>query len=316
MKELDFLKIINESLSDSSYLGDDCAFLDDFGLFVTHDTLVEDVHFSMYTTSSYLLGRKSISVNLSDLAAALAVPLYVTVSLSVPKTVSDSFVKDLYKGINDVCREYNVKVIGGDLTGSDKIVISVCAIGKKSSSYMSSRRFARNNDYILVTGEFGSSGAGLYALSNFLQADQKLINSHLNPVPKIKEMNALSKIIKSDIASMDTSDGLIDALYKISLASKHSVKIDINKVPVNSELIEFCCQNNLDFKKFVKWGAEDYEQIICVPEDIYLALDKNIFTCIGRVMNKDLNPCVIIQDENFSETVNYQSFSQNSYSHF
>ena len=135
MKELDFLKIINNTLDDNSYLGDDCAYLEDLGIYVTHDTLVEDIHFSMYTTDAYKLGRKAVSVNISDLATALADPKYITVSISTPKLTNNSFIEELYKGINDICNEYGVKVIGGDITGSEKIVISVSAIGKKTTQH-------------------------------------------------------------------------------------------------------------------------------------------------------------------------------------
>ena len=107
MNELRFLEIINKTLDSSSFLGNDCAYLDDFDIFVTQDTLVEDVHFSLYTINPYLLGRKSVSVNLSDLAAALSIPKYILVSLSLPKNTKDYFVSELYRGINDVCQESN-----------------------------------------------------------------------------------------------------------------------------------------------------------------------------------------------------------------
>ena len=97
MNELRFLEIINKTLDSSSFLGDDCAYLDDFDIFVTQDTLVEDVHFSLYTISPYLLGRKAVSVNLSDLAAALSIPKFILVSLSLPKNTKDSFVSELYR---------------------------------------------------------------------------------------------------------------------------------------------------------------------------------------------------------------------------
>ena len=89
MKELDFLEIISKTLSVNSYLGDDCAFLDDLDIFVTH----ENVHFSLHTISPYLLGRKSVAVNLSDLAAALCIPKYISVSLSLPSDIENSFVE-------------------------------------------------------------------------------------------------------------------------------------------------------------------------------------------------------------------------------
>lgn len=316
MKELNFIEIIKNTLDISSFLGDDCAFLEDLDIFVTQDTLVEDVHFSLYTISPYFLGRKAVSVNLSDLAAAISLPKYISVSLSMPKTIKDSFVSELYRGINDVCKEYNVKVIGGDITGSDKIVISICAIGKKISLFNSSRSFAKKDDYILVTGEFGSSSAGLYGLTNFLYTEQNLINAHLNPIPRVNEGLKLSSIIDSNITVMDCSDGLVDALYKVSLASKHSLKIDINEVPVSNELIEFSTRNNLDYKNFVKWGGEDYELLICVPEETYSKLDLSMFKCIGKVQNKDNNPCVSIKDDKNIEKITKEIFESNSFNHF
>lgn len=316
MKELDFLEIINKKLSSAEYLGDDCAFLEDLDIFVTHDTLVENVHFSMYTISPYMLGRKSAAVNLSDLAAALCEPKYITVSLSMPSVVKKSFVEELYRGINDICNEYDVKVIGGDLTSSEKIVVSICAIGKKTSFFLSSRKFAKHADYIVVTGFHGSSSAGLYALSDFLYADSTLINAHLNPVPALKESKLLAKLTDSDIAVMDTSDGLVDALYKIAVSSRHSIEIDINKVPVQQELIDFCRQNELDYKNFVKWGGEDYQLVACVPKEVYLKLDKTLFTSIGKVMNLDTSPCVFIKDNKNTEKITEDVLSQNVFNHF
>lgn len=316
MKELNFIEIIKQKLDDSSYLGDDCAFLDDLDIFVTQDSLVENVHFSLNTITPYLLGRKSVSVNLSDLSAALALPKYITVSLSLPKNTKNSFVDELYKGINDVCREYNVKVIGGDITGSKEVVISICAIGKKISNYITSRSFAKQNDCIVVTGSFGASAAGFHSLANFLFAENTLLNAHLNPTPRLKEAEIIRNIISKNIAMMDCSDGLIDALYKTAQNSKHSLCIDINKVPVLNEVKSYCKRNSLDYKKFAMWGAEDYELLFCIDEKSYDKLDKDNFTLIGKVLNKSVSPAVIVKDENKTENITKDIFEYNSFNHF
>ena len=312
MKELDFIKIISSQLSFSNYLGDDCAYLDDLDIYVTQDTLVEDVHFSMFTTTPYLLGRKAVNINLSDLAAALAIPKYITVSVSLPKNTSDNFVKELYRGINEVCDEHRVKVIGGDITGSDKIIISICAIGKKNSLHSSSRRYAKKGDYIVVTGSFGSSSLGLYALQNFLYVEDSIKNAHLNPVSRVIEAEKIANIIESNVAVMDSSDGLIDALYKIALSSKHSLEIEFDKVPVMQEVKDFASRNNINYKDFVLWGGEDFELVACLPEETYLKLDKNIFHCIGRVQNKDNMPCVKVDSDRITEEI----FKNKSFNHF
>ena len=121
MKELEYFDIINKTLSDVSLLGDDCAYLKDFDLCITQDSLVENVHFSLKTTDAYTLGQKAVNVNLSDLAAAGAVPLFVTISLSLPKNKDIDFVKDFYKGVEKSVSKYGVTVAGGDLTDADKV---------------------------------------------------------------------------------------------------------------------------------------------------------------------------------------------------
>ena len=50
MKENEIINVINETLSDNTFLGDDCADLKEVGMFITQDNLIEDVHFSLKTT--------------------------------------------------------------------------------------------------------------------------------------------------------------------------------------------------------------------------------------------------------------------------
>ncbi len=316
MRELDILNIIGNTLDDSSYLGDDCAYLNDLGLYVTHDTLVEDIHFSLYTTDFYNLGRKAVSVNLSDLAAALSQPLYITVSLSVPKKINYASINELYRGINDVCNEHNVKVIGGDVTGSEKVMISVCAIGKKISDFNISRSYARKDYSIIIAGESGSSSAGLYALMNFLYCNESLKNAHINPKAFVKEALQAAKNINTDVAAMDTSDGLMDALYKIAVASKHSIHLDFSKIPINPEVIKFSEHNNLDYKDFVFWGGEDYSLVIILPDEALASLNSNSFITIGRVLNKDNNPAVFVDYGSHTEKITADVFEKKSFNHF
>ena len=76
------------------------------------------------------------------------------------------------------------------------------------------------DDLIVVTGSFGASSAGLYSMQNFLLCDEKLKEKHLNPTARIEEAFDLRKLINSDVAIMDASDGLADALFKIANSSK------------------------------------------------------------------------------------------------
>lgn len=316
MKELEFINIIKNTLSYSNFLGDDCAFLEDLGIFTTHDSLVEDIHFSLKTTSPYLLGRKSIAVNLSDLAASLSEPKYVSVSLSLPPNINENFVKEFYSGINDICNEYNIKVVGGDITGSEKIFISVCAIGKKISNYISSRSFAKKGDFVLTTGTYGASACGLFCLQNKIKSSNSITNAHINPVPRIKEALSITKVINKNIAAMDTSDGLMDAIFKISQDSKCKIEIDFNSIPVQKEVIETAQNNGIDYTDWVLWGGEDYELISCVSEENYKKLNPDTFKIIGRVTERTTNGEVELKINHDKITITKEIFENKSFKHF
>ena len=81
MKENNLIEIIKNTLN-SKYINDDCAYLEDLGIVVTQDSLVEEVHFSLNYTNAFQLGYKSVAVNLSDVYASGAKAKYLTCSLS------------------------------------------------------------------------------------------------------------------------------------------------------------------------------------------------------------------------------------------
>jgi len=174
MKEDFFIEIIKETLPESSrFIGDDTAYIPEKDLILTQDTLIEDVHFRKSTISPYYLGRKSIAVNLSDIAASGGVPTYVLISLSMPENIEESFIKEFYKGVHEICKEYGVLVVGGDLTKSFQITVSVCAVGFGNGLIPASRKNAKAGDYVVVTGNFGSSRAGLEILENYINVNLK-----------------------------------------------------------------------------------------------------------------------------------------------
>ncbi|MBR5555153.1 thiamine-phosphate kinase [bacterium] len=270
MKEKEFINIIKNTLN-SDYIGDDCACLRDLGIVVTQDSLVEGVHFSLDFTTPYKLGWKSAMVNISDVCASGAEPKYLTVALSLPKNIGEDFVEEFYQGLKDACGE--VQVVGGDITGSDKIFISVTAIGKTEGRKISSRKNANIGQKIIVSGGHGASGAGLKLLLGGKNEPSGLINSHLMPVAQRDFSLIVSTRQKNDYAMMDTSDGLADALSQIAESSCVNLEVDFSKIPYNKELESFD-----DLEDLVLLGGEDYQLVATVDEEV--AKD---FIIIGEV---------------------------------
>ncbi len=286
MKEKEFINIIKNTLK-SEYIGDDCAYLKDLGITISQDTLAEDVHFLSKHITAYQLGYKSAMVNLSDIAASGAEPKYMTVALSLPKTIENDFIKDFYLGLKDACK--NVEIVGGDITASEKIFISICVIGITKNRKISSRSHAKIGYKIIVSGAHGSSAAGLKEILNN-DKNGLFVISHLQPQAQIEFSKNIATQIKEDYAMMDTSDGLMDALLQISQSSNVCLEIDFDKIPYDKKLEKYS-----DYKDLILYGGEDYHLVACVPKDFEVP---NSYT-IGEV-TKGLG--VKINDELITDT--------------
>lgn len=259
MKEQTFINIIKNQTGDE-YIGDDCAYLKDLGIVVTQDSLVEDVHFKLTWCTPYQLGYKAVTVNISDVLASGAEPKYITIALSLPASIDENFVEEFYKGAKSALR--GAKIIGGDITGSDKVFISITAIGTTKGRKISSRKNAKIGDVVITKGEFGKSALGLKELKNGGK-NLELIRAHLEP--QLEELFAkeIATQIDCEYAMMDTSDGLADALFQIAQSSK---------VSIDSKIVEGI------------FGAEDYKLVATVPRKFLKRLTE--YEIIGEVIER------------------------------
>lgn len=260
MKEKEFITIIKNTLN-SPYIGDDCAYLKDLGIVVTQDSLVEDIHFSTKFISAFDLGFKAVMVNVSDVAASGAEPKYLTVSLSLPSNVKEDFVEEFYNGCKKACGN-DVQIVGGDITGSEKIYISISAIGKTLGRNISSRKNAKIGQKVIVSGIHGSSSAGLKLLLEGKNSPEKFIKSHINPVAQVEFGKKISTTVKEPYAMMDTSDGLMDGLSTITNESGVLLDIDFDKIPYDKDIEQF-----ENWQDLVLFGGEDYQILATVPQN-------------------------------------------------
>lgn len=294
MKELEFINTISKIIK-NNYIGDDCAHLEDLGITISQDSFAEDIHFKTDWSTPYQIGYKCATASISDIYASGAKPKYVTIGLSLPTEIDNSFVESFYKGATDALEE--VQIVGGDITGSsDKIFVSITVIGDTNGRRISSRKNAKVGHKIITNGEHGASFCGLSLLKNGI-TDNKLTDAHLTPKIDGRLSEELSLNAKSDYAMMDSSDGLADALIKIAEASKVSMTIDFSKIPINDSTREFCTD---DIITPVLFGGEDFKIIATVDEELLNSLDKNLYTVIGEV----------IESKNKTEYPVFVDFSQ------
>lgn len=299
MNEQNLLNNIKKIIG-NEYIGDDCAYLSDLGIVISQDSLVEDIHFKQKWYTPFQLGYKSAVVNISDILAAGAIPKYLSVALSLPKNIDDNFVTEFYKGISFA--NNSVKVIGGDITGStNKIYISITAIGIDKNRNISSRKNAKSGYVIITTGKHGTSAAGLNELIN--NGDNlDYINYHLMPDLEYDFSKTISENVNEPYAMMDTSDGIADALFKIAELSGVKIVVDFNKINHYTDIS----------KDNVLFGGEDYKLIAAIP-DKYLKLLNNV-SVIGYVTDFDGVRLDISGEKysNYNELKVYNHFGDNN----
>ncbi|MBQ4646156.1 MAG: thiamine-phosphate kinase [Candidatus Gastranaerophilales bacterium] len=269
-KEFKFLNIISKKIENSEYLGDDCAYLDEYKIAISSDSLIEDVHFSMQFMNPFEIARKALLVNISDILASGAEPKYATINLS--GNLNEKFIEEFYNGINSIEKEFNIKIIGGDLTKSEKITISITIIGSYKNRKISSRKNAKKDYIVAIAGEFGSSAQGLEDLFSGIK-ENYFTNYHKNPklFPEISSQIA-TKATKP-YAMMDSSDGLVDCLSQIAQKSEIGINIDFEKIP-----------HKTTNKDFVLYGGEDYSLVVCLDEKDFSKIKGlvKIGTCIDK----------------------------------
>ncbi len=250
-------------------IGDDAAAFktapDKVSLY-TADSLIENVHFKL-DNSPDLLGYKSLVVNISDIAAMGGTPTFATVCLGIPETITLDFIKNFYRGLKNVADDYEMTIAGGDLSSSKELIISISVLGDVEESKILRRDSAKPGDKILVTGNLGSSAAGLkIALDSNIENDHLLLEKHLEPVAKVKQGKLAAELgVK---VAIDVSDGLISDCQRICEASNVGCRINAAEVPIDKNVIEFCKDNNINPLDLALAGGEDYELIFCSPSEI------------------------------------------------
>jgi thiamine-monophosphate kinase len=293
-KEQKLIELIKEMAGDE-FIGDDCACLPN-GTLISSDMLVEGNHFLLRkTTALNDLGWKSMAVNLSDIAAMAGVPRFATASLGLPKHFSEEQFRLLYGALTLCAEQYGTKIVGGDLTSSEHLIISVTVLGETSAYGPIYRHSAKPDDVVIVTGDFGASGAGLLLLLNEQTrtrdgAGSYCLLRHCRPVPRIQEALALGEVSRGRGALMDASDGLADALIQIAKRSSVAIEIDEAAIPIHTDTSKVAASLSKSARDLALYGGEDYELVATVDASVdasdFERLKKNssAFSAIGRVL--------------------------------
>ena len=249
------------------------------------DTMVQNSHFIIGQTATWHdVGFKAVASNLSDIAAMGAVPTHIVLSTALAPQMEVDDVVEMYRGIKDICRAYEVNILCGDTVMSKEgVVITVAAFGEIEAGKALLRSGAQAGDVIAVSHTIGDSAGGRDVLLAGQDGYEALKKAHQYPEPQISLGRLL---VQHHCHSLnDISDGLASESNEIAKASGVELVIDRDKVPTSDGLKAWAASSGKDIWKFVFNGGEDYELVFTMAPADFQALqaDYPAVTAIGTV---------------------------------
>ncbi len=252
----------------------------------TTDILIQNVHFTLDIATWRELGWKALAVNISDIAAMGGTPSFAMVSLGLPAETEVDNVVELYRGMKEIASEFDVDIVGGNISRAPVVIIDVSLVGKTSGALLT-RSAAAPGDQITVTGYLGLSAAGLKILKSKRKLDLKTISffreAHLRPCPRVAEGQVL--VQHGVKAAIDLSDGLLSDLTHICKASRVGARVWTNKLPIHPLLKSAFKKESLGLALS---GGEDYELLFTAKNDAIAKLKKIMsiqITVIGEIVD-------------------------------
>jgi thiamine-monophosphate kinase len=271
--------------------GDDCAILarSRAPQLVTIDSMVEGVHFNLKWGTPELLGARSLTVNLSDIAAMGGKPTTCVVNLAIRPGLNRTFFDRLYQGLARAATATGVDIVGGNITRADQLSITIALFGEVTGSPML-RENARPGDAIYVTGTVGDAALGLRLLSGKSRVRGRtrkfLVDRFLSPTARIDAGRALARI-RPTPAAIDMSDGLWQDLGHILKRSGVGAEIDPGLLPLSPAYRALAGTD----VSYALGGGDDYELLFCMRSrlsEAALSRRLGVNVCrIGKIVSGD-----------------------------
>jgi thiamine-monophosphate kinase len=291
-------------------VGDDAAVIDHFGkqTVATTDLLVEGVHFDLMYTPLKHLGYKSVVVNISDIYAMNATPTQILLSLGFSNRFSLEALDEFYEGVYAACRKYDVDLVGGDTTSSQKgFIISVTALGEVAPDQFVKRSTAQKGDLLCVSGDLGAAYVGLL----FLEREKKIFMESPGVQPDLEnESYVIGRLLKPEArrdiveffgkagitptSMMDISDGLSSEILHICKDSNLGCVLYEEKIPVSEEMKKAAFKFEIDPTACALSGGEDYELLFTISQSDHdkLVLNEQI-SVVGYMTEPEMGSNIL-----------------------
>ena len=268
-------------------IGDDAALTqipDGHELVTATDSLVAGTHF-LSDAPADSVGYRSLAVNLSDLAAMGARPLWASIAINLP-SADRAWLESFADGFFALAERYDVALIGGD-TVRGPLAVTVTVQGSLPAGTAVLRSGAAAGDIIHVTGSPGEAVVGRLLMSGeFADGDAltpdvrtRLQDRFAFPQPRLEFGMGLRKVAS---AMIDVSDGLHTDLQRLLKASGKGARAVLDDLSLVTALSG--AAGGEVAAGYALTGGEDYELCFTVPADCEIPACETRVTRIGEVV--------------------------------
>jgi len=233
---------------------------------VTKDMMVAGVHYPE-GEEPFVLARRLLRVNLSDLAAMGANATSYALGLALPADIADTWVEAFAGGLALDQAHFGVVLIGGDTVATTgPAVLSLSAFGTVTGDACLTRAGAGVGDDIYVSGAVGDATLGLRAVQGGLAAlspeDRAALAERFRlPEPRLALGAALVGLAT---CAIDVSDGLVADLGHLCTESGVAARIEAEAVPLSEPARHALAAGEAAVADLVT-GGDDYELLFCAP---------------------------------------------------
>lgn len=250
--------------------GDDAALVaaPDGRVVASTDALVDGRHFRRDWCRAVDVGHRAAAANLADVVAMGATPTALLVALCAPPELGADWAEGLADGLSAEAALAGAAVVGGDMSASPTLVVTVTALGDLAGAAPVRRSGARPGDRVALAGRLGYAAAGYTVLSRGFRSPGLLVEAYRRPVVPYPAGPAAARL--GATAMIDISDGLLADLGHVAKASGVAIDLTRDALDVPAQMRDAASALGVDPYAWVLVGGDDHALAATFPAHVDL----------------------------------------------
>ncbi len=249
------------------------------------------------TFATDAIGHYAVLVNANDITTCGADPRWLLTTLLFPCGITGSEIQHIMHGLNHIASRYGITLCGGHTEITDAVtrpVVVGSLAGTVLKSCLIDKKSMKTGDLLLITKSVAVEGTAIIAREmeikllsmGFSDSDVHNCKQFLDHI-SIMEEARIARDIGGVTAMHDvTEGGLATAVTELSIAGKHRIRIDMDRIPVFQETQRICDLFDISPLGLIGSGSL---LICCNPDtkdEILTGIRKAGIdaTCIGEVL--------------------------------